>query len=363
MGRNKPQAESSRADVTSRANRRAFLASVGAVSAFGLAGCTGNGDDDSGGSDDGGNGNGGGDDFPSENIRLVVPFGPGGGTDIYARHFAPETSQYIDTTIAIDNIEGAGGALGLTDAYNSDPDGHTLGFGVPPGTSMLGYVAAPENFDIEYENFEPVGIMGLNTNVVMANPDLGIDYQDAVDMYQSGDLTTIGAHQHGQATHVASVVARENHGLAWEEYVSYDGSGDIAQAVASGEIPVGLVSEPAAVPFMEDGSVDIIADVSSYGGITTELPSVTDYGFDDMDYLVLSRAWLAPPGTPEEPRQIIAEALEEACNSEATAEWAEDTGNDVTFGGIEECRESWHGALEAIPEAVDIDMLREEMGI
>lgn len=329
-------------------NRRTVLKYAGALSATGLAGCLGGSDGD----------------YPDGTITLIVPYGEGGGTDIYARHFGDLLSNILDVPFQIDNVPGGGGVIGVTEAYNSQPDGYTYLFGVGPGVGMFQYLADPDSVSAEYEEFEPVGVMGAGTHVVAAGPDFEGDYADIVDQYADGELSTIGGQQPGSNVSVSAVLMQDDHGATWEEYVGYDGSAPVGQAVASGEVPVGLSSESALEPFDEEGNLTVVADLSGEGGIATDIPSVVDYGYDDQDFIsIVYRLLLGPPGTDEDQREVVEDALAEAVESEETEQWVENTGNDAEFGDQDRVREVWHGRLEEIPEQVDMDAVRELMGV
>jgi len=358
-------------------NRRRFVQSTGVAAVAGFAGCSGGGGGGDGGDggdggggdggdggDGGGDGGGGGSNYPSELINFIVPYGPGGGTDIYARHFVPLVSDILDNPMQVENIEGAGATRGMTEISMADPDGYEIGMGVPPGTGMLTYLAAPDTLQISYESFTPICVVGESTHVVMANPDLDVDYEGLIELYQSGEASSFGGQAVGSMVHIAALQTRDNHGMDFDEYIAYDGSGPTAQAVASGEVAAGIASETAAQPFAEEGDVEVVADLSDNGGLVMDIPSVTDYGYDNVNqFSVVSRAVLGPEGLSENVVDTLEGAFEEAVKSDASAQWEEETGNVVVWGDREVCRERWHGALETIPEQVDMEMIREEMGI
>lgn len=339
-------------------NRRRFIKTAGAATVAGLAGCTST--DDSGGDGDGGSN---GSDYPDDLINFIVPYGEGGGTDIYARHFIPLVSEILDTPMQVENIEGAGATRGMTAISQADSDGYEIGMGVPPGTGIINYLAAPDQFEIDYADFTPIGIVGQSTHVIAVNPDLDVDYQGLIDLYQSGDISTFGGQEVGSMVHIGAIQARDNHGMEFDEYVAYDGTAPTFQAVASGEVPAGISSETGAEPFAEDGDIEVVADLSHHGGLVMDIPSVEDFGYDNIDqFSLVSRAIMGPLGLNESVVDKLEGAFEEAANSEESEQWEEETGNVVLWGDREDCREAWHGSLERIPEEVDMEMVREAIG-
>lgn len=107
--------------------RRTLLKATAGVAGAGfLAGCTGGSSDGGdGGSGDGGDGSGS--DFPSRDVLLVIPYGPGGGYDTHVRLTAPYLESHLpnDSTVRVQNVEGAGGQIATEQVYDEDPDGYT----------------------------------------------------------------------------------------------------------------------------------------------------------------------------------------------------------------------------------------------
>lgn len=346
--------------------RRQILKATGAASAAGLAGLAGCSGDDSGNGGDGENaaGNGdGGSDFPNKDLRYIIPFSEGGGTDTFARQVIPVMGEELGQNIAIENIPGAASLRGTGELYHSDPDGYTFGGFNPPSTPVSAMVNPPEDFELT--DLKGVGAYARTPFVIVANPEHGIEgFDDLKSRYESGELETFSGKERGGVDHVLSLLMKndEEYGFGWERYVGYDGSGPAVQATVSGEVPAAISTDTAAQGAVEDGRVDAIVCLSSEGStVFPDLENVTDLGYPSIDYLgQLRRCMFAPPETPDENIQVITEALEAALQSEEVQQWAEDTGNSLDYGGPDAAEAAVQDAYDNVPDKVDLEAVREE---
>jgi tripartite-type tricarboxylate transporter receptor subunit TctC len=109
--------------------------------------------------------------FPSKAIRLVVPFPPGGPTDIFARQYGARLAGVIGQPVLIDNKAGASGAIGAVEVMRSPADGHTLVFGTASTHALYNLIAEKPQYD-SVKNFAHVAILGGAPVVFIAHPSL-----------------------------------------------------------------------------------------------------------------------------------------------------------------------------------------------
>lgn len=329
--------------------RRGFLKHTGAVSAaavMGLAGCLGGGDGE----------------YPSEDLRYIIPFSEGGGTDTYARQLIPEMSNELDAEIAIENVSGAASLRGTGELHTADNDGYTFGGFNPPSTP-ISYMVNPQDWDIT--ELTGVGVYARTPFVIIANPEHGIEgFEDMLSRYADGDLEIFSGKERGGVDHVISLLMQNNqeYDFQWGRYVGYDGSGPAVQATISNEVPVAITTDTAAAGAVEDGRIDTVTCLSSQGtSVFPDLDNVTDHGYPNIDFVgQLSRCMYAPPGTDEEHINTLADALEAGLETDTMQEWSEETGNVIEFGGPENADAAVQDAMEQVPENIDLEQLREE---
>lgn len=363
-----------------RVDRRTILKATGAASAAslaGFAGCLGgDGDGDGGGDgdDDGATGDGDGDgdgddgdgagDYPSEDMRYIIPFSEGGGTDTYARQLIPIMGDELGVNIQIENIPGAASLRGTGELYHSEPDGYTFGGFNPPSTPVSAMVNPP---DYDLQELEGIGAYARTPFVIVANPDYGVEnMEDLISRYQDGELEIFAGKEKGGVDHVLALLMKNNeeYQLDWDRYVGYQGSGPAVQAVVSDEVPVSISTDTAAQGAVEDGRAETVVGLSSEGSeVFPDIQSVTDEGYPNIDFLgQLRRGMYAPPDTSEDHIQVLTEALEAALQTDDMQSWSEETGNVIEYGGPEAANDAVQQAFEQVPENVDLEQVREEAG-
>lgn len=349
----------SRESASRGTDRRQFIKYAGAASTLtitGLAGCVG-------GSGGGGGGNGGG-DFPSQDLRYIIPFSEGGGTDTFARQVIPVMGEELGTNVAIENIPGAASLRGTGELFYAEPDGYTFGGFNPPSTPISAMVNPP---DFEMPELKGVGTYARTPFVIVANPEHNIEnFDDLLSRYESGELQTFGGKQRGGVDHVLALLMKNNeeYSFGWQNYVGYDGSGPAVQAAVAGEIPATISTDTAALGAVSDGRADAVTCLSSQGsGVFPDLGNVVDAGYPNIDYIgQLVRGMYAPPETPDDRIQVLTDALEASLETDAVLEWADNTGNIIEYGGPESAANAVQDAFEQIPKQVDLESIGQESG-
>jgi len=342
-------------------HRRDFMKIAGGASAVamtGLAGCTGGSDTDAGGDTDGGSD---APSYPDGDIRYIVPFSEGGGTDTYARQVIPQMADALGTNVAIENIPGAASLRGTGELFFSEPDGYTFGGFNPPSTPVSAMVNPP--------NFEMTELAGVGTYartpfVIVANADYEVEsFSGLVDRYADGELEIFAGKERGGVDHVMALLMQGLYDFQWDRYVGYDGSGPAVQATIADEVPATISTDTAALSAVESGRADAIVCMSSNGtSVFPDLASVTDEGFDNIDFIgELRRGMFAPSGTPSDVIQTLTGALETALASDPVQEWSESTGNVIEYGGPEVAEDAVANAFELIPQNVDLEAVRQEV--
>lgn len=322
--------------------RRTFLKTTGAMSTVGIAGLAGcTGDDDNG-------------EFPSENLTWMIPWSEGGGTDTYARQLAPLMEDPLGQSVQIDNRPGAGSLQGTEWLHGQDPDGYTFGTANTPGWDFTWRAQEVEGWDVE--DFEPISYAGIFGYTLIVNNQHDIsDFGELRDAYADDEISGFGFQGVGSDSHLGTLLLRENYDLAYDTAVAYDGGGPTAEAVISNEVAAGFATNTSAVAAEESGEATAVVNLMDVDITDTfpEIDSITNYG-DSLGWITeFLQAQIAPPGTPEEERQLISDAVQVACESEESQQWMEDTGNIIEYGSMEETEERLTGTVDTIESEVD----------
>ncbi|MDL5360747.1 tripartite tricarboxylate transporter substrate binding protein [Halalkalicoccus sp. NIPERK01] len=352
--------DSTSREVANRAvaGRRRFLQMAGAGSVAALAGCLAG---DNGG---GGGGGDGGDWEPSQSIRYIVPYDQGGGTDVYARGIQEGLAEATGQSIQIDNIPGAGGLNGFGELMGSQPDGHTI-LGSATPLEVAPQLLEDPGFD--QRDAEGVCVFGQSAWTLVVNSEYEGQvetFDDVIQMYNSGEWETIGVQEPGSSQDIIVLLARyqmEEYDWQWTNRAQYTGTGPVSQAVASGEVPAGIGTDAGTQSVVENGRIyPVVSFVSDGTEVYPDLPSVTDEGYPEMDFVGgLSRGVFAPPETEGSRTQALSDMFAEAVEADSTQSWSDDTGNPVFHEGPDAANQLLDDAFAAYEENNVVQLVEE----
>jgi tripartite-type tricarboxylate transporter receptor subunit TctC len=237
--------------------------------------------------------------YPSKPIRIIVPFGPGGFTDVAARIVQKELAPVIGQAIVIENKPGAGSTIGTTEVARAQPDGYTL---VMISTT---HVISPHLYkSMPYDalkDFTPVTKLAEGPYVLVTHPSLPVkNVRELVDLARSKpDTIDYASSGNGSSQHLVGALFVTMAGAPLS-HVPYKGSSQAMNDVLGGQVKVSFVGVPNALPNLPSGKLRALA-VSTKKRYS-ELPDIPTLdeagvtGFDATIWLGL----LAPPNTPRE---------------------------------------------------------------
>ena len=257
--------------------------------------------------------------YPTKPITLVVPFPPGGSTDIVGRVVADGLSKELGQPVVIENRGGAGGTVGTAAVAKAAPDGHTLSIGTT-STHAVGPATLKVAFD-PVKGFAPISLVAETPYVLAVNNKVQAKtVQELIDLVrkQPGKFN-YGSAGAGSTTHLAGAMFAHAAGLKME-HIAYNGNGPATTALLSGEVQVLMGSMPAVLAQIKNGEIRALA----VGTVrrSPELPAVPTMqqaGVKDFE----AALWLgvvAPAGTPNAIVQQLHAAILKTVKDPAVAE-------------------------------------------
>jgi tripartite-type tricarboxylate transporter receptor subunit TctC len=274
--------------------------------------------------------------WPERPVRLIVPFPPGGMTDIVARIFQPKLSEALGKPVVIENRGGASGSIGATEASRAQPDGYTwlLAF----DTEATNQTTMRLSYRL-MQAFAPVSLVATGPLVLVAHKDAPWkSFQDIIAAAKlAPDAISYGTAGVGTLSHVSMVLLQQL-GEYKLTHVPYRGGGPLAQAAVAGEVPLSLGTTPSFVQHIRAGTLRPLAVTTE--GESRHLPGVKSFsqqgfaGFDAPTWLAL----LGRAGTPEPVLRRMGEAMSQALSAPEVRSKIEEQGVDVLAGGAERCR-------------------------
>ena len=274
-------------------------------------------------------------DYPTRPIRFVVPFPPGGGTDIIARIVQPKLSEALGQPIVIENRGGAGGAVGTEAAARSTPDGYTFLFTLSSHT--INPLLYKLNYDVE-RDFVPVSMIVSVPQLIAAHPDAPartLKEMVAAARARPGFLAfaSVG---NGTPSHIAGELLKLKAGIDMV-HIPYKGGGPAVTDTVAGQVPFLFVTAPAALSQVRAGRLRALAvTTQKRSAAAPDIPTVAE-ALGMPDYEVDS--WYAMFAPAKTPPAIVARMQKEAARAVRLPEVRQkllEQGADAVGGTAEE---------------------------
>ncbi|WP_110601412.1 Bug family tripartite tricarboxylate transporter substrate binding protein [Salinicola lusitanus] len=271
-------------------------------------------------------------DYPSQPIRLVVPFGPGGSTDLAARVLAKELPPIIGADIAVINVPGAGGAVGTKQVIDSAADGYTL-LMAAIGSNVLRPALNPD-LPYHYDDVTYLGRTQINPNVLIVRNGTYADFaefQQALETRQ-GKLR-YGTAGVGQVTHLGPILLYQALDIPTEAAtpVHYDSDPAAMLALMQGEVDFVQANLPSVASAIQGDQVKALA-VTTPERIDAlpDVPTYTELGLPDVSIV----GWRGVAGPKDLPQDVVDSwnrALAELTRSDAWLEATRQLGDDPAY--------------------------------
>jgi tripartite-type tricarboxylate transporter receptor subunit TctC len=234
--------------------------------------------------------------WPSQPVRVVVPFAPGGPTDVQARIVMTGLAPRLGQPVVIDNRAGAGGNLGAAMVARAAPDGHTVLAGTV-GTNAINQ-SLYERLEFDPKDLTPAAFLGTAPNVLLVHKDFparDLAGLIAAARARPGEIT-YASPGNGTSNHLAMELFKARAGVNITN-VTYRGAGPALQDVIAGHVPVMFNGLDNALPAVRAGSVRALAVSSrARAPLLPEVPAIAETipAFETASWTML----FAPAGTP-----------------------------------------------------------------
>ncbi len=262
--------------------------------------------------------------YPNRPVTLVVPFAPGGGTDIGARLIANKLTQKWGQSVVVDNKGGAGGVLGADIVAKAKADGYTLLFG-NVGTQSINpalYKKLPYNFETA---FAPVSLVAELPFFLMTSPSFAPKTVKELVVYAKAnpDKVTYASSGNGGSPHLSAEVFSAMAGVRMT-HVPYKGGGPAMNDLMAGHVNILFASVLESIGFIQTGKLNALAVTTKARSSTApNVPTIAEGGMDMGLAGYESGSWigiLAPTGTPQAIINKIAADVKEAVQQADTKE-------------------------------------------
>lgn len=234
--------------------------------------------------------------WPAKPVRFVVPYPPGGSTDLTARTVADRLTRSLGQQVVVENRSGAAGAIGTTEVARAQPDGHTILFAAD--TVITLHLVAKVQFDVQ-RDFVPITMATIQPIAVAVHPSLGVGSVRELIAYGKANPGKLSFAHSGTGTgqHFSGELIKKMTGIDMV-HIPYKGGGPAVQDLVGGQVPLAVMGSTPLIPHHKAGRIKILAFTTK-----ERFPSMPDIptlhesglaGFDTSQWLGL----LAPKGTP-----------------------------------------------------------------
>ena len=235
--------------------------------------------------------------YPSKPVRIIVPFPPGGTTDLIARIIQPKFAEHLGQQVLIENRSGAAGSVGAAEAARAAPDGYTLLMVFDThATNHYLFKAAPDPF----KTLEHISLMVTSPSSLVAVTSFAPSNLGEIVAHAKANpgQVTYATPGSGSSNHLAALLLEQQAGIKMTQ-VAYKGGGPMIQALLGQQVNISFLSTPLILPHIKSGKVKGIA----VGGKSRipQLPDVPTLAETYPGFLQIS--WfgiLAPAGTPKD---------------------------------------------------------------
>lgn len=273
--------------------------------------------------------------YPNKPITLVVPYPPGGSTDLTGRALGVELSHRLGVPVIIDTVGGAGGAIGAQKVANAAPDGYTLLAGASNEIAINRLV----NSNVKYEtkDFTPIGLIASQPLVLVAVPSVGVKNtgEFLALLKKNPGKYSYGSSGVGTSLHLAGEMLKQQAGV-FMTHVPYRGVAPLTNDLLGGNIDFGVFVLSSALPYIRSGKMVALGTTEAKrSAITPDLPALSESpSLKSLDIGV----WFALMGPAKLPEPVLAKlktALNETLQSPDFRKKMEATSSVVPTSNVD----------------------------
>jgi tripartite-type tricarboxylate transporter receptor subunit TctC len=263
--------------------------------------------------------------YPSRQITLIVPFPPGGSTDVAARILAERMRAPLGQPVIIENVGGAGGSIAVGRVARAAPDGYTIDIG--QWDTHVGSIIYKLDYDLQ-KDFEPIGLISNNPQLMVAKKDLPADNLKDLVAWMKANPSKINFVNQNAAANVSGVLFEKLTGQK-VHFIPYRGAGPAMTDLVSGQVDLLVVQGAVALPQIRGGKIKAIANLSPQRSASMpDIPTSDEGGVPGL-YMSGWFGFFAPKGTPKDVIAKLNSAMIEALADPAVKARFTELGLDV----------------------------------
>ena len=267
--------------------------------------------------------------FPTKEVSIIVPYAPGGATDLVFRALANSSQKYLGKAVVVVNRAGGGGAVGFTEAAQAKPDGYTLVSVITPVAILPHQVKTA----FTYQSFEPIINVVQDPAMFQVRADAPWKTQAEFLDYarKNPAMITVGNSGAGGGVHLIALAFEKAAGVRFN-HIPFAGGGPSVTALLGGHVHAVSVSPPEGIPHVKAGKLRIVALFS--GSRMADFPNVPTVREQGIDFTMSQwRGLAAPKGAPAEAIRVLHDAFKNGMEDPAFVKNAADMSVALAYLG------------------------------
>ena len=263
--------------------------------------------------------------YPSRQITLVVPFPPGGSTDVVGRIMAERMRPLLGQPVIIENVGGAGGSIAVGRVARASPDGYTIDIG--QWDTHVGSIIYPLTYDLQ-KDFEPIGLISVNPQLMVAKKALPADDLKGLVAWMKANPGKATFVNQNAAAQVSGILLQQSTGTS-VQFIPYRGAGPAMTDLISGQVDLLVVQAAVALPQVRGGTIKAIANLSPRRSpALPDIPTSDEGGVPGL-YMSGWFGFFGPKGTPKDVIAKLNDAMVQALADPAVRARFTELGLDV----------------------------------
>jgi tripartite-type tricarboxylate transporter receptor subunit TctC len=298
--------------------------------------------------------------YPNKPVRLIVPFAPGGTTDIVARVVGEKVNQALGQTLLIENKAGGGGSIGALEVVKAQPDGYILGMATVSTTAANPAINAKIGYS-PTGDFTPIINIAATPNVIAVHPSFGVkDYKAFLDaLKKNPGKFSYASSGTGGIGHLQMELFKSLSGT-FVTHIPYRGAGPALTDTVAGQVPIIFDNIPSALPFIKDGRlIPIVVAAPERLAALPNVPTFKEVGLEPVNRMAYYGV-LGPKGLPKEVVDKVHAAIKKTAELPEVRKRIEDTGSLMVLNTPDEFAKQIAAEFEVYKKVVQQQGLKLE---